>query len=115
MVSVFDALDDVIRNLIDHFRELIQVLKWRSCYKGSILRILRPVPGKNQSQPDSALLRRADHSGQRLVDEDDFVHSLNVEDKHTLPCMHILPDNVIPKNNAGTKYLFMFSLSTPSQ
>ena len=114
MVSVPDALEDVICNLINHFRELIQVLE-RSGYKESFLRILRPVPGKNQSQPDSALLRRADHSGQRLVDEDDFVHSLNVEDKHTLPCMHILPDNVIPKNNAGTKYLFMFSLSTPSQ
>ena len=89
VVSVPDALEDVICNLIDHFRELIKVLERKSGYKGSILRILRPVPGKNQSRPDSVLLRRADHSEQRLVDEDGFVHSLNVEDNHnTLPCMH---------------------------
>ena len=48
MVSVPDALEDVICHLINQYRELIQVLERISVFKEYILRILRPVPVKSQ-------------------------------------------------------------------
>ena len=57
VISVPDALEDVLRRLVDQARELVQVLESREVTDNTslCLKILRPAPGWSQSQPDSAL------------------------------------------------------------